>query len=78
MRLVREVRLWMMENWFRKRVRRLQHQQATEHQKILEDLRASRQGILHNLADEVLRLQAVTDCLEQTLDEMKSREEDNA
>lgn len=74
MRWVDRGRLWMFENWFHKRARRLQEEQVKEHKQVLDEMRVRRRGILHDLADEVFRLEAVTESLERSLSDMSEDE----
>lgn len=62
------LKFWVFENRFHKKAVRFQHQQVEEHREILREIRQGRRAILHETADIVLRLQAVTDALEETLE----------
>lgn len=68
---MKRLRHWLFDNRFHKKVSKLQHEQVAEHREILGDVRSRNRGILHDLADEVLKLDAVSDSLESTLREMR-------
>lgn len=70
MRLFRRLCLWLTENRFLHKARRLQRAQLEEHHQIVDQVRRGRMDTLHDLADAVLRLQAVSDRLEESIQEM--------
>lgn len=63
------LRLWVFENRFHKRVAALQHEQVLEQHQIVGEIRQGRRAILHQTADIILRLEAVSDALEESLGE---------
>lgn len=66
MRWARRARLWAQTVGLPRRAARLQHDQAVEQAGIVDELKQGRRAITHALADEVLKLDAVTDRLEAT------------
>ena len=62
-------RLWMAGLRFQRLRARLQHDQAVEHGRIVDDVKEGRRSITHDLADKVLELDAVTDQLEDQVED---------
>lgn len=76
MKRLRALRLWVVENRLYKRgYRRLQAQQIEESQEIVGDIRGRRRVMAHELADVIFRLDAVSDRLEQSLEDLEERTE---
>lgn len=65
----RDAQLWFAGMRFARLRARLQHDQAVEHGHIVNDVREGRRAVTHELADQVLQLDAVTDQLENHADE---------
>lgn len=63
------LRLWLFENRFHKKAAVLQHEQVQEQKEIVAEIKRGRRAILHETADIILRLEAVSDALEETLEE---------
>jgi len=62
---------WLLEcRFLRIGARRLQRAQLEEHERILGEVRRGKEDTLHDLADAVMRLEAVSDRLEQTILDM--------
>lgn len=75
MKRLRALKLWMVENHLYKRgYRRLQHAQMEEHRSLVAEIKDRRSQTVHQLADAVLQLDAVSDRLEQSLEDL-SREQ---
>jgi hypothetical protein len=70
----RALRDWVFANRLLKRLRHLQEYQIEESNKMIDDLRRHNRGIFHELADEVLRLSALSDSLETSLEDMRREE----
>lgn len=71
----RTFRLWVVENHLRKRgYRRLQVQQIEESRDLIDDIREKRREMGHELADVIFRLDAVSDRLEQSLEDLQEPE----
>ena len=62
-------RLWVASLRFQRLRARLQHDQAVEHGRIVDDVKEARRSITHDLADKVLELDAVTDQLEDQVED---------
>lgn len=70
MKWIRRICLWLAENRFVHRARTLQRAQLEEHHQIVGEVRQRKRDTLHDLADAVLRLQAVSDRLEDSISDM--------
>jgi len=76
MRWLRTLKLWMVENRLHKwGYRRLQAHQIEESRELVDDIRERRREMTHELADVLLRLDAVSDRLEQSLEDLQERTE---
>lgn len=63
--LIRRVRFWVFLNLrFPHKRAELQHDQAIEQSGIVDEVKESRRAITHELADEVFKLDAVMDRLD--------------
>ena len=75
MRWWRTVRLWLAENWFWKKTRRLQQLQLEEHRSLVDEVKKRKRASLHDQAELVWRLDMVTEQLERAIRDME-REQD--
>lgn len=72
MKPLRAFRYWLWGNRVTKTgIVKLQQEQVGEHQKLVKEVKQNRKVMLHEMADVVLRLEAVSDNLEKALDELK-------
>lgn len=73
---MRSLRLWIVECRYRRTgVRRLQELQAAQTEDLVDEIREKKREALHNLADAVLRLQAVSDQIEETIHDLERNDE---
>lgn len=68
MKWLRRFCLWLADNRLGHRTRQLQADQMDEHRNIVTEIRARKERNLRDLADVIMRLEAVTDQLEQRHD----------
>lgn len=72
MRPLRSLRFWWWGNHLAKTgLAGLQHEQALEHHKVVNEVKQSRRRMLHDMADVVLRLESATDDLERAVLELR-------
>lgn len=68
-KLVRRARLWAATLRLSQRRARLQHDQAVESSAIVDEVKKRRRDSTHLLADEIFKLDAVLDGLENKIPE---------
>lgn len=66
-------RFWLIENHLVKKVPKLHEEQVEEHREIIREVRQSKKDVSRDLADTLLRLDAVTDNLESTLWDLRTK-----
>lgn len=72
MRPLREFKYWLWGNRLAKKgMVALQHEQVGEHRELVKEVKKNRRMMLHEMADVVLRLEAVSDNLETALEKLR-------
>lgn len=72
MRPLRAFKYWLWGNRVTKTgIVKLQQEQVGEHRALVKEVKTNRRMMLHEMADVILRLEAVSDNLEKALDELR-------